>query len=345
MKALKFLLLALCIGALAASVTAQPTAKPTAKPTLLPPSAIRRGEPAFVAFLPERGDRAAGGYTLSIRYADGRESLPYRGFPAPSGLPASGRRAGGLDTVYADSSSFGAIRGAILFLVSVPTDSVPGEAAMVVFDSDGLAVVGARFAVADRAFIREDLRLDAALSSLRADSDPLKTEQAIRYQALLSTVDPDAAFLAGGFVKPVATERRTSFFGIRRQYLYADGGVDSSIHAGIDYGCPVGTPVVAAGAGRIAAAWDRIVTGNTVVIEHLPGTYTIYMHLDSMAVTEGDMVAAGTPIGTVGMTGLATGPHLHWEFRVMGVACDPEALVGLDKMPTIRTILPAIEGR
>lgn len=341
MKALKLLLLSLCIGALALSATAEPTAKPT----ILPPGAIRRGEPAFIIFLPEQGGLLPGGYTLSIRYADGRESLPYRGFKAHSGLPAPGGRAGGMDTVGAGSSAFMAHRGVILFFVSVPTDAVPGEAAMVVSDSDGIALAGTRFTVADRTFVREDLRLDAALTSLRVDPDPLKTEQALRLQALLSTVDPSAVFLDGGFVRPVATDRRTSLFGVRRRYLYADGGVDVSVHAGIDYGCPVGTPVAAAGSGRIAAAWDRIVTGKTVVIEHLPGTYTIYMHLDSMAVAEGDIVARGAPIGTVGMTGLATGPHLHWEFRVMGLACDPEALVGLDKMPTIRTILPAIEGR
>ncbi|PKL08753.1 MAG: M23 family peptidase [Spirochaetae bacterium HGW-Spirochaetae-7] len=337
MKALKLLLLSLFIGA--STVVAM------AQPTLLPPDAIRRGEPAFVVFLPGHGGQPAAGYTLTIRYADGRESLPYRGFKAPPGLPAAGQRAGGLDTAYAGTSASGAVRSAILFLVSVPTDAVPGDAAMVVFDPDGIAAVGARFAIVDRAFLHEDLRLDTALTSLRIDADPLKTEQAIRYQALLSTVDPAAAFLGGGFVKPVATERITSFFGMRRRYIYADGGIDSSTHSGVDYGCPRGTPVVAAGSGRVAMAEARIVTGNTVVIEHLPGAYTIYMHLDSMAVAAGDMVEAGTRIGAVGMTGLATGPHLHWEFRVMGAACDPEALVGLDKMPTIRTILPAIEGR
>jgi murein DD-endopeptidase MepM/ murein hydrolase activator NlpD len=71
-------------------------------------------------------------------------------------------------------------------------------------------------------------------------------------------------------------------------------------------------------------ARDRIVTGNTVVIEHLPGVFSLYYHLDSIGVDEGDVVEQGERIGTVGMTGLATGPHLHWEIRVGGVPVAPE---------------------
>jgi len=126
---------------------------------------------------------------------------------------------------------------------------------------------------------------------------------------------------------------------------HADGGVDASTHWGVDYGCPSGTPVRAALSGRVAMAEYRIVTGNTVVIEHFPAVFTIYMHLETMMVVQDAIVGRGEAIGTVGATGLATGPHLHWELRVAEVACDPETLVGLDKSPPIRTILPAIEGR
>ena len=70
-------------------------------------------------------------------------------------------------------------------------------------------------------------------------------------------------------------------------------------------------------------AENRIITGNTVIIEHLPGVYTLYYHLDSIS-TETDMIVKkGFEIGTVGVTGLVTGPHLHWELRVSTVAVDP----------------------
>ncbi|MBU0928230.1 MAG: M23 family metallopeptidase [Spirochaetes bacterium] len=308
-------------------------------PVVIPPEAVRRGEPAFALLAPLGPGRSAGDYSAVVRYADGSSSPAYTGFRAPA--PASD---GGRDVEAAGPSAAYAPVRAATFLFSAPIEAALGEASIVVFDRDGQAVSGARFTVADRAFSRQDLRLDAALTSLRVDPDPRKTEQAKRYQALLATADPSAVFLDSGFMRPVASERRTTLFGLRRRYLYADGGVDVTTHNGIDYGSPTGSEVVAAGSGRVVMAEDRIVTGKTVVVEHLPGAFTIYMHLDSIAVSEGDLVTRGDPLGAVGMTGLATGPHLHWEFRVRGVACDPEALVGLDKIPSIRTMVPAIEG-
>jgi len=74
-------------------------------------------------------------------------------------------------------------------------------------------------------------------------------------------------------------------------------------------------------------AQSRIVTGNTVVVEHLPGVFSLYYHLDEIRVEEGVLVAGGQEIGTVGDTGLATGPHLHWEMRVGGVPVSPEDLM------------------
>ncbi|PKL25191.1 MAG: hypothetical protein CVV47_07870 [Spirochaetae bacterium HGW-Spirochaetae-3] len=326
MKALPHMFLIIALGAVPAF---------SESPVLLPPSGLRRGEPAFAALaLTEPGGRARD-YTLSIRYADGSDGPRSIGFSAP---------AAGRDVRSEGPSAASTYPRVVLFLAAAPITAPLGEASMVVFGPGGEAVAGARLIVADRVFERQDLPLDQALTSLRVDPDPLKTEQALRYQAVLASADPSAAFLDSGFVKPVASERRTSLFGLRRRYLYVDGGVDVTTHNGIDYGSPTGTPVVAAGAGRVVMAEARIVTGNTVVIEHLPGAYTIYMHLDTMAARVGTVLARGDPVGTVGMTGLATGPHLHWEFRVMGTACDPEVLVGLDKMPDIHRIVSAIEG-
>jgi murein DD-endopeptidase MepM/ murein hydrolase activator NlpD len=107
-----------------------------------------------------------------------------------------------------------------------------------------------------------------------------------------------------------------------------------SIHAGIDYGVPKGTVVTSCGPGKVVLARSRIVTGNSIVIEHLPGVYSLYYHLDKIEVAEGAIVATGTPLGLSGATGLATGPHLHWEIRVAGENSDPDAFVArpiLDK--------------
>jgi murein DD-endopeptidase MepM/ murein hydrolase activator NlpD len=117
-------------------------------------------------------------------------------------------------------------------------------------------------------------------------------------------------------------------------FRYVTGGSDTAIHAGVDYGVPTGTEVRASAAGRVALARIRIVTGNSVVLEHLPGVYSLYYHLDSIHVGQGGMVNAGDPLGKSGSTGLATGPHLHWEIRVAGENADPDAFLGravLDK--------------
>ena len=101
----------------------------------------------------------------------------------------------------------------------------------------------------------------------------------------------------------------------------------SSIHNGIDLAAPIGTPVLAGGDGMVVFAGPRIITGNSVIVAHMPGMYGLYYHLDSISVEKGDMVKQGDTLGRLGSTGLATGPHLHWEIRVAGVPVKPELLM------------------
>jgi hypothetical protein len=339
------------------------SAVPVESQALLSADGLRQGEPAFLVYLadPDGGPvvgRAQGtsngpevfaGFKAVIHYENDSTSPVFTGFPIPGGsmleagdywdfvsiegllLPVHARRDIAL--------------GAVMFLLGVPVDAPVGEAVIAVLGPDGNATAEIRTLVSRRDFRRDDISLNQALTSLRVDQDPRKDEQARRYLALLGTTRADAVFLDQGFIRPVAGERRTSLFGDIRRYIYADDGTAWSIHNGVDYGYPTGTPVRAAGNGRVALAEDRIVTGNTVVLEHLPGVYTIYMHLQQMTVQVGDTVEMAQSIGTIGATGLATGPHLHWELRVSGVASDPEVLAGLDKMPRIRTMTTAIEGR
>jgi murein DD-endopeptidase MepM/ murein hydrolase activator NlpD len=95
-------------------------------------------------------------------------------------------------------------------------------------------------------------------------------------------------------------------------------------HAGIDLVAAQGTPVGAAAAGRVvfagflAGGW-----GNLVVVAHTNGVRTMYAHLASVAVHVKQVVGAGTRLGTVGATGHASGPHLHFEVRLRGAAIDP----------------------
>lgn len=312
--------------------------------SIVAPASVRQGDPFFaIAWMTDLSPvtLAASPMTARLRYADGTLSPAF-----PAYLPPAAPMSAAFRYLLASEGPVPARfkgYGAAFALLGVPMDAAPGPATLY-FESGGLRLGERALNVQSRAFESERIWLNPALTGIRVDPDPIKQEQSRRYMALISSVDPAGVHLDLGFTRPVTGERRTSQFGFRRTYLYAGGGSASSLHYGVDFGYPTGTPVVAAGRGRVVMAEDRISTGKTVVIEHLPGVYTIYMHLSAMAVSAGAMVGRAEPIGQVGATGLATGPHLHWELRVMGIACDPEALVGLDKVPDIRTILPAIEG-
>jgi murein DD-endopeptidase MepM/ murein hydrolase activator NlpD len=102
-------------------------------------------------------------------------------------------------------------------------------------------------------------------------------------------------------------------------------------HRGTDYAAPRGTPVYAAGDGRVIEAGYTRANGNYLFIQHGEGFKTHYLHLNRKRVKRGDRVKQGQVIGTVGSTGAATGPHLHYEFLVNGVHRNPR---------TVHKILP-----
>ena len=181
--------------------------------------------------------------------------------------------------------------------------------------------------IGENSFLSEEIPLNSGLTGLRRDPDPRKLEEARMLRTLLNTCTADALFCTGTHTEPLTGYRKTSFYGDRRTYRYSDGSVARSIHNGIDMALETGTPVAASGAGRVIFSGEWLVTGNTVIIEHLPGVLGLYFHLDELHVETGDIVSRGEHIGTLGMTGLATGPHLHWEIRVNGTAVDPSLLI------------------
>ncbi len=98
-------------------------------------------------------------------------------------------------------------------------------------------------------------------------------------------------------------------------------------HAGIDIATDEGEPIIAPNSGIVRLAEFLLSGGYTVIIDHGIDLSSTYMHLHTLSVEEGDIVERGDKIGTVGMTGYATGPHLHWEVNLGQVPVNPEQLL------------------
>jgi murein DD-endopeptidase MepM/ murein hydrolase activator NlpD len=130
---------------------------------------------------------------------------------------------------------------------------------------------------------------------------------------------------------PVEFKRISSDFGARYHPIlrrWRD-------HAGIDYAAAAGSPVMSVGDGRVVRAGSAGGYGRLVEIRHGEGMVTRYAHLRSFGpnVRAGARVSQGQVIGYVGKTGLATGPHLHFEFRINGVARDPDEITSGEGAP------------
>ncbi len=139
-------------------------------------------------------------------------------------------------------------------------------------------------------------------------------------------------------MRPVPGEP-TSVFGTRRVF----NGKPRSPHPGLDLRAQTGTGVRSSGAGRVVLAQELYYSGNTVIVDHGGGLFTLYAHLSEIGVGEGDEVQAGDPVGLSGATGRVTGPHLHWGAKIGNRPFDPTALLdaalfgGETAKPTVRS--------
>lgn len=153
-----------------------------------------------------------------------------------------------------------------------------------------------------------------------------KTFTAVRYtnkQGATSYYTADGNSMRKAFIRtPVDFARISSRFSMGRKHPILN---KIRAHKGVDYAAPRGTPIKAAGDGKVLLAGRRGGYGNTVIIQHGNTYRTLYGHMQGFAkgVQTGGNVKQGQVIGYIGTTGLSTGPHLHYEFQVNGVHVDP----------------------
>jgi murein DD-endopeptidase MepM/ murein hydrolase activator NlpD len=189
--------------------------------------------------------------------------------------------------------------------------------------SDGVRKRVFRVAVAAEHFREQRMTLpkeqvepdDAALKRIALEKE--------KVQAVLAVLTPDRLW-THVFIVPVEGTA-SGAFGSKRIL----NGQPRNQHNGEDIAAPLGTPVKATNDGIVKMVDDHFFSGKGVILDHGLGLFTMYFHLDTATVKEGERVKRGDVIGTVGQSGRATGPHLHWCAWLNGSRVNPFALAKL----------------
>jgi len=213
-------------------------------------------------------------------------------------------------------------------VVGVDLDTKPGPQpwkVAVLAPGQPPQALGGQLTIHRRDFHVQHLTLPTTMVDLDPETERRAVSESERLGTLYRTITPERLW-RGPFVRPVAGNEAPTGFGARRVI----NGKPRSTHSGTDYAAPKGTPVVAANTGRVALVGDFFFPGRLVVLDHGLGVYTLYFHLDTVTVADGDAVDRGQIVGTVGATGRATGPHLHFGALVGGARVDPVTLMKLE---------------
>ena len=156
---------------------------------------------------------------------------------------------------------------------------------------------------------------------------PADEERAAREAELLNKIWPENTTPSwnGRFTSPIDTAVSTAF-GVRRIM----NEKKTSVHKGTDFRGQTGESVKAINSGTVVLTEDLFFGGNTLIVDHGMGLYSIYMHLSKLSVSKGEKVSKSQVIGFVGSTGRASGPHLHMSVRLNGMSINPESLFKLE---------------
>ena len=215
-------------------------------------------------------------------------------------------------------------KGQWVAVVGLALDLPPGTHELRIGETDGQKIL--RFEVGKKSYPEQRVTLkDSSKVNLSAPDE----ERAVREIAAIQVLKRhwrDANNTDGDFLAPTPG-RLISRFGLRRIF----NGEPRAPHAGLDLAAPLGTPIRASAAGEILAVDDYFFNGKTVFVDHGNGLISMYCHLDQFEVQAGAQVSKGQIIGRSGMTGRASGPHLHWSVILNGVMVDPALFINAVK--------------
>jgi murein DD-endopeptidase MepM/ murein hydrolase activator NlpD len=200
-------------------------------------------------------------------------------------------------------------------VIGIPLSAPVGMRHVTVRSANGAKTVD--FRVADKRYASQSLKVAPRQVDLSPADLARVTDERVRIDHDLSHwTEPPPESLR--LPQPVPGPRSSSF-GMRRVF----NGEARNPHSGMDIASPGGTPVLAPIAGTVVDTGEYFFNGNTVFLDHGRGLISMYCHLSTVDVKPGQRVAAGTELGTVGMTGRATGPHLHWGVSLNRAWVDP----------------------
>jgi murein DD-endopeptidase MepM/ murein hydrolase activator NlpD len=221
-------------------------------------------------------------------------------------------------------------KGAYGALIGIDLAEEPARYELTVQGSDPSASDGQRYVVevVSANFGVQELTLPR--DQVELDEETLKRVEE-EQEKILQSLKPVTTerLWEGKFIPPVEGTPTGSFG--RKRII---NGEPRSPHSGEDFSVPQGTAVRAANTGRVALVGEYFFSGKSIIIDHGLGCYTMYFHLHDIRVKEGDRVEKGTVIGSVGATGRATGPHLHWGARINGARVNPVSIVELEELPS-----------
>lgn len=212
-------------------------------------------------------------------------------------------------------------------LLGVDLEKPPGRYELSVtatVDDGNPAECSAKLVVTSGKFATEKLTVAKKFVEPNEQQSSRAVAEQKKLRELFDTVTPEKLW-QGAFRFPLTGVTKGTNFGKRRIL----NGQPRSPHTGADFPAPTGTPVHATQSGRVVLAEELYFSGNTVIVDHGLGVYSLYGHLSATDVGVGDDVKAGTILGKVGATGRVTGPHLHWGITVNKARVNPVRLVGL----------------
>lgn len=205
-------------------------------------------------------------------------------------------------------------------IIGIPLQATPGQHQLKVKHKQMLYTIN--FEVSAKKYPSEEIQIQnqRQVTPLAEDLEVIAAQQAETIKTYQNWLNHAIDHIK--LAQPVAG-RFSSPFG----YTRIINGIPKSPHSGLDIAAPKGTPVIAAKDGIVSNTGSYFFSGNMVFIDHGQSFITSYAHLDQIKVTTGQSVKAGEIIGTVGNTGRATGPHLHWSVSLNGVRVNPELFI------------------